>query len=260
MKQRIKPSFTITVALLIVTLTACNGTGEGLDENGQPLNAPNPAPPTNRDISATFTDIQLKVLTKSCALSGCHLGPAAPKGLRLDADSAYDLLVNQASQEQPNILRIKPGDPDNSYIIQKLEGTAASGLQMPRNRAPLSVETIQAFRKWIEDGAIGPRLSSIQANIFTPICSECHTGESPPAGLNLEEGKSYENLVGIKRRSNPELRVVVGNASQSFIIDKLENNNLGESRGNQMPLGGPYLDKDTINVIRQWIDTGAKNN
>jgi len=248
--------------VLLSAIVGCNGSGVGLDDNGNLLNSENenPSQPSTGNVSATLVDIQSKVFTKSCALSGCHSGPSAPLGLRLDEDVAFDLLVNKPSQQQPQLLRIKAGDPDNSYIIQKLEGTAASGLQMPRNRNPLSVETIQAIRKWIEEGAIGPRLSSIQANVFTPICTQCHLGTSPAGGLNLEEGQSYANLVGKKRLFDPEIRVVAGNADTSFIIDKLENNNLGGSRGDQMPLGGPFLEEQVIDVIRQWINDGAKDN
>ena len=60
--------------------------------------------------------------------------------------------------------------------------------------------------------------------------------------------------------NQPEIRVVASDANASFLIDKLENNNLGNSRGDQMPLNGPYLDQDTINVIRDWINAGALNN
>jgi len=67
MKQIPKSSLAITIALLTVTLTACNGSGKGLDENGQPLvsNNNNPSPTTNGNISSTFADIQSKVLTKA---------------------------------------------------------------------------------------------------------------------------------------------------------------------------------------------------
>jgi len=57
--------------------------------------------------------------------SVCHIGGAAPEGLRLDAADSFNLLVGVPSTEVPSLLRVKPGDPDNSYIIQKLEGHAA---------------------------------------------------------------------------------------------------------------------------------------
>ena len=249
-------------------ITGCSaGNGDGLDQNGRPLeqqgsaaDSPTGIPASNTGVKATLADIQSKVFTLSCAVSGCHTGPAAPLGLQLDAAHAFDLLVNRPSQQQTQLLRIKPGDSGNSYLVQKLEGTAASGLQMPRNRTPLPVETIQAIRDWIDNGALGPTLSSIQSNVFTPVCTQCHSGPTPTGNLNLEKGRSFASLVGVKRQFDPEIRVVAGSAKKSFIIDKLKGNNLGGSRGDRMPLGGPFLDPETIDVIAQWIDAGAENN
>jgi len=130
---------------------------------------------------------------------------------------------------------------------------------MPRNRPPLPVATIGAIREWIRNGALGPRLSSIQDNIFTPICTRCHFGATPAGNLNLEKGKAHANLVGVKRAFAPEIRVVAGDADSSFLIAKLEGADLGGARGDRMPLGGPYLDQTVIDVIRQWIDAGAKD-
>jgi hypothetical protein len=71
----------------------------------------------------------------------------------LDAAHSYNLLVGVASTEVPSILRVAPGDPDNSYIIQKLEGHAAVGGQMPLGETPLPATTIAFIAQWITDGA-----------------------------------------------------------------------------------------------------------
>ncbi len=63
------------------------------------------------------------------------------------------MLVGVPSTEVPSLLRVKPGDPDNSYIIQKLEGHAAVGGQMPLGGPYLSTATIAFIRQWITDGA-----------------------------------------------------------------------------------------------------------
>jgi hypothetical protein len=52
-----------------------------------------------------------------------------------------------------SVWRVKPGDPDNSYIVQKVEGTAAVGGRMPLNREPLTAEQIGLLRQWISEGA-----------------------------------------------------------------------------------------------------------
>jgi hypothetical protein len=100
---------------------------------------------------ATFDSIQANVFTPIC--TACHIGASAPQGLRLDAANSYALLVGAASAERPSILRVAPGDPSNSYLIQKLEGTAAVGNRMPLNRTPLSQADINMIRQWITNGA-----------------------------------------------------------------------------------------------------------
>jgi len=102
-------------------------------------------------LEATFDSIQANVFTPIC--TACHIAATAPQGLRLDAANSYGLLVGVASSEQPGILRVDPGNPDASYLIQKLEGTAAVGSRMPLNQAPLTQTQINVIRQWITDGA-----------------------------------------------------------------------------------------------------------
>jgi hypothetical protein len=140
------------VALCVLLVAACAGNGEGLDANGRPL-VPGGGPPP--PLSANFESIQENIFTPICSV--CHAGGSAPEGLRLDAADSYNLLVGVPSTEVPSLLRVKPGDPDNSYIIQKLEGHAAVGAQMPfgcPNTQPcLTASTIAFIRQWITDGA-----------------------------------------------------------------------------------------------------------
>lgn len=245
----------LLVLTMIGLLSACSaGTGDGLDQNGNPSG-------NNETIALAdnFKSIQANIFTPSCAVSGCHSGTAPQVGMSLEADKSFTAIVNQPSSEVPSLQRIAPGNPDDSYLLRKVTGIASVGVQMPRNAAALSSAKIEALRSWIDNGALGPTLSSIQANVFTPICTQCHFGSNPAAGMSLEEGEAYANLVGVKRSFDSEIRVVADDTDSSFIIDKLEGNNLGSSRGERMPLGGSYLDQDVIDVIRDWIDAGAKN-
>src|SRR5687767_2158467 len=107
-----------------LALTACAGSGEGLDENGEPISG---APPANSD----FQEIQATIFTPVC--TACHVGAGAPQGLRLDAANSYAMLVNVPSSEVGSLLRVNPGNPNSSYLVQKIEGTAAVGVRMPAN-------------------------------------------------------------------------------------------------------------------------------
>ena len=138
---------------LAALLAACGGGGGGDSYSGG--GTPNPAPPVGiPNLQATFASIQANVFTPIC--TACHVGATAPQGLVLDAASSYALLVGVASTEQPSILRVAPGNPGASYLIQKLEGTAAVGGRMPLNGTPLVQSDINIIRQWITDGAQGP--------------------------------------------------------------------------------------------------------
>ena len=126
------------------------GSGEGLDENGRPIGEDGGA----GALVPTFGSIQANVFTPTCAVSGCHTGAAAPLGLRLDAGSSYALLVGVPSEEVPGWTGSTPGDPDDSYVIHKLEGTQAVGERMPFGGPFLPQETIDVIRQWIADGAL----------------------------------------------------------------------------------------------------------
>jgi hypothetical protein len=126
-------------------LAGCAGDGEGLDENGRPEGE------SSGTLQPNFQSIQANVFTPVC--TGCHAGAAAPLGLRLDEGASYALLVNAPSVEVPALQRVQPGNPDASYLIQKLEGTAARGGRMPLNQPALPPETIAVIRQWITDGA-----------------------------------------------------------------------------------------------------------
>jgi hypothetical protein len=106
----------------------------------------------------TLADIQAAVFTPTCSFSGCHSGGGAvlPGVMNLTSEQAsFDNLVNVTSLEVPGILRVAPGDPDNSYLIQKLEGSAAVGGRMPTGSPnPLDPALIADIRQWIADGAM----------------------------------------------------------------------------------------------------------
>jgi hypothetical protein len=73
----------------------------------------------------------------------------------LTAGNTWAALVNVASVEAPTLKRVLPGDPANSYIIQKLEGAAGiGGARMPLGGPYLDQATIDKVKVWIADGAL----------------------------------------------------------------------------------------------------------
>jgi hypothetical protein len=106
-------------------------------------------------------------------------------------------------------------------------------------------------------GPITADFESIQANVFTPICSKCHIGASAPEGLQLDAAHSYNLLVGVPSAEKPSLlRVNPGNPDASYMVLKIEG--APGIVGGQMPLGETPLPQATITAIRQWITNGAQ--
>jgi hypothetical protein len=102
--------------------------------------------------------------------------------------------------------------------------------------------------------SIMPTWRSIQDNVFTPRCSTCHTAAHP--NLDLTDPASRTELFTIS--SFGPAYVIANDSDGSVLIWKLEGvDDLGGLVGERMPFGGPYLDQDTIDVIRAWIDGGA---
>jgi hypothetical protein len=126
------------IPVVVLGLSACGPSGEAGDDS-----------PTPQEVS--FTYVRDEILLKSCGFSSCHGSESG--GLTLTTDRAYEELLDEPSEEKPDMHRVVPGDPDNSYLIWKLEG--AEGIvkdQMPPG-GELPEEKIAAIRAWIAAGA-----------------------------------------------------------------------------------------------------------
>ena len=125
----------------VLVITSCSNYGTNNEDD------------PNVTVEATFSSIQANVFNKSCALSGCHDSGSKQSGLDLSSGKAYSNLVNVPSVEKPNILRVKPNDAANSYLVMKLEGASGiAGSKMPLNGS-LSQDKIDAIKEWINNGA-----------------------------------------------------------------------------------------------------------
>lgn len=86
----------------------------------------------------------------------CH-GPKEKKAkLDLSAGESYKALVNAPSREVPAMVRVKPGDPDQSYLWLKLEHRASEGVGMPKGfffAKRLSQGELDTIKAWIASGA-----------------------------------------------------------------------------------------------------------
>lgn len=102
--------------------------------------------------TVSYSQDLLPILTRvGCLASSCHGGP--------NPSVEYSLAIWEASFEPgtgATLLGecpIVPGDPDASYLIEKLGASPRTGRQMPDRRPPLSDEEVQLFVTWIAEGA-----------------------------------------------------------------------------------------------------------
>jgi hypothetical protein len=90
--------------------------------------------------------------------SSCHngVGTTLPGAMNLTTQLAsYNALVGMFSLEQPTVLRVSPGNPATSYLIQKLQGgVGITGQQMPLGGPFLTPAQIQMIGKWISGGPL----------------------------------------------------------------------------------------------------------
>lgn len=160
--QRRNNHYTLTLTSICLFIASCSGgDGSGL---------PPILPPGS--FGPNFSEIQANIFAPNCATTGCHLGAGAPQGLRLDDANSFGMLVGVASSQESSILRVAPGDPNNSYLLRKLQGSASVGAQMPLSAPPLEQPSIDVIRQWITDGAIDDRIPSsnpIKVTSLSPI-------------------------------------------------------------------------------------------
>jgi hypothetical protein len=99
-----------------------------------------------------LSDIEQQVFAVSCVFSVCHGLVSPQRGLSLVAPT-FDTIVGKPSTEVPDKMRVAPGHPDRSYLLEKLEReTPTDGKKMPPDQH-LDAATIQMVRTWIEQGA-----------------------------------------------------------------------------------------------------------
>lgn len=109
---------------------------------------------TAASVLPTLEDIQTRVLTPVC--SGCHNGVGQTLPGLVDftsADRSYQSLVGVFSINEPSRLRVEMGNPHDSLLVHKLEGTQQVGSRMPFRGSQLDQQTIDAVRAWIAAGA-----------------------------------------------------------------------------------------------------------
>jgi hypothetical protein len=85
----------------------------------------------------------------TCA--GCHLSPS---WMGANAATTHANLVNQTSLYYPPAILVKPFEPSQSVLHEKVWNTGQFGGQMPPGGALLPAHQREAIRSWILEGAL----------------------------------------------------------------------------------------------------------
>ena len=142
-------------ALSLMTLLLSMA-GAACDEKLSDVTGPTP------NLAASFSSIQREIFNTRDAADRpacieCHVasGLAATTGLILTEGAAYGNLVDRPSRLRPGETLVIPGDPNNSYLVRKLEGGPnISGVRMPFAGGPyLTSGQMAVIRRWIDEGA-----------------------------------------------------------------------------------------------------------
>ena len=107
--------------------------------------------------SVSFAQAVQPILTTSCAKATCHSGGTPKAGLSLVDGMSHAELVNvEAGQCEDGRMRVLPGEPSMSYIIDKvMKVDLCAGKKMPPAAGSmLDPAEIQVISDWICGGAL----------------------------------------------------------------------------------------------------------
>ncbi|MEM1009154.1 MAG: hypothetical protein AAGJ35_09125 [Myxococcota bacterium] len=111
---------------------------------------------TNTDTTCTDTDVSFSkcvqpIFAKSCGGGFCHGSSNSAFGLVL-TENAHANSVGVDSKQNTEQKLVVAGDPDQSYLLTKMKGTASSGTVMPPAGAIPAAEQA-LIETWIKEGA-----------------------------------------------------------------------------------------------------------
>lgn len=141
-------AITTFVLMLAIAISATAGEGPAFVK-----------PPANQPQDKLLERV-MEIVEESCAYAGCHTGANAPNGLDMSEEVLVANLVGVKSAAG-SWLRVKPGDPANSYLIKKILGAPGiKGDRMPRGGKPMAAPEIAAIEAWIKSLPAGMKAAA----------------------------------------------------------------------------------------------------
>ena len=232
------------------------------------------------DDTVTYADDVRPLFNRRCTT--CHRpgtpigvdiqNPFAPETGLVDSLNSWNLEYPGETPER-NVL---PGDPDNSFLMDKLIGSSAlprdpdgpgpasphGGAPMPLQIEPLTQEELATFETWVTQGARQEDFAPVAAIIGNEAqiggkCIFCHYADTPNPP-NLSDPFGPEGIVNVKAIYRADMvRVLPGDPERSLLIQKVRLNVPDSEYGAQMPYSYTPLTTRQIDTVSQWILEGA---
>ncbi len=113
------------------------------------------------------------------------------------------------------------------------------------------------------DAAVAPTFSNVYTTVIEGACNGCHAANHS-TGLDMStKAAAYTNLVGkasgaggTSTSCTGKTRVVASDPATSLFWTKIDHT---AGCGNPMPLAGSKLSGAKIQLVKDWIQAGAKN-
>ena len=211
-----------------------------------------PAPPTpdpNDPLIPTYGSIKRNIFEPRCL--SCHREGGSGQDIPLWSlkgllDSPRDLVL--------------PGNPDESGLLISVIRPDYRRMPPLYSGSALTPQEVAVIRLWISLGApegddpnhppepLESKFSSIRKNVFEMRCIGCHTLGGSANGVPLI---SYKDLL-----NSPRDLVLPGNADESGLMIALTRQ---DAKRMPPPRTGDGLPDSDIAIIRQWIQSGAKD-
>jgi hypothetical protein len=230
------------------------------------------------DDGVTYND-DVRPIFERRGCTVCHR-PGSPIGVDIqDPFNPVTGLVNARNTwndpaaypgETPEF-NVVAGDPDNSFLMQKIQGEAFlpankhGGEPMPLQIPALMESEVNTLRSWVERGA--PNDPTFEAEI-RPIfgreetlagsCIYCHYAGTPNEP-DLTSPFGPKGLINVEARYRADMvRVLPGSPDDSLMIWKVSIERADSEYGAPMPYSYSALTASQIETVRQWILEGAR--
>lgn len=141
----IRSAVVLSTVTSCIILQACTGGPIGNE-------CPTSGTAGNASTVSYANDIVPLFIETNCLSTACH-GGIVPSS-RFDLRTYESTFIAGDDARQIGACEITPGDPDNSFLMEKLRSADPRvGLQMPLEREPLTAAQLAIIETWIREGA-----------------------------------------------------------------------------------------------------------